>query len=154
MDVALGIGFWIAATVYGGALFAFAILLNARRLVADGGAEHVVRVWWAWGPGQGLSLGLLILLGAVRYYLEVGGFSWPLETQPQQLTAAAHVVFLVMWGSSFHAEIWTLEPCRKLDHQGAVTDRPAYEAAAGAVARQVTFNALLFCAVGILLLLA
>ena len=152
MEVALGIAFWLATTVYGGGLVAFAILLAARRLVADGGAEHVVRVWRAWGPGQGLALGALILVGAVRYYLEMGSFTWPLDTLEGQLTAAAHATFLVLWASSFHAEIWTLEPCRKLDQDGQITDRPAYEACAGRVARQVGFNALLFCVVGGLLL--
>lgn len=151
MEAALGIAFWLASTVYGGALVGFAILLNARKLVVDGGAEHVVRVWRAWGPGQGLSLGLLILTGAVGYYLETGGFSWPTDTLEQQLTAGAHATFLVLWASSFHAEIWTLEPCRKLDQGGVISDRAAYEATASKVAKQVAFNALLFCIVGALL---
>lgn len=154
MDLALGIGFWLTTTVYGGALVAFAILLNARRLIADGHAEHVIRVWRAWGPGQGITLGALILIAAVRYYLEMGGFSWPLESLGQQLTAAAHATFLVLWASSFHAEIWTLEPCRKHDKDGVIDDRAAYEACASKVARQVAFNALLFLVVGALLVAA
>lgn len=154
MDLLLSIGFWLAATVHGGGLIAFAILLTGRGLVHDGRSENVLRVMRAWGPGHGISLGALIFLGAVQYFLATGGFSWPLLEAGQRLTAAAHVVFLVYWASSFHLEIWTLEPSRKFDSGEAITDRNAYEACALRVTAQQWVNALLFVLTGGLLLAA
>ncbi len=156
MDIRLllNIGFWLATTLYGGSLMAFALLLAARSRVADGQPQHVVRVWRAWGPGLGLSMGALILFGVSGYWLDHGAFVWPLDTTPQVLTAVAHGLFLVLWASSFHLEIWTLDPTRKLDVDGQITDPAAYEACTGRVTRQAWLNAALFVAIGVLLQLA
>ncbi len=156
MDIRLllNIAFWLATTLYGGSLLAFVFLLAARSRVADGQPQHVLRVWRAWGPGLGLSMGALICFGVAGYWLDHGAFVWPLDTQPQVLTALAHGLFLLLWASSFHLEIWTLDPARKLDVDGQITDPAAYQACANKVTVQAGLNAALFVAIGVLLQLA
>lgn len=150
MDVALFYLHWLAVTVYGGSLFAFAVLLAARRRLAPLSSEAVVRAWRAWGAGLGLSMGTLIFTGLALRWRAYGGFVWPVATAADQMKLAASLVFLLLWFSSFHLEIWTLDPCRKLDQNGEIADRAAYEAAADRVTRQAWLNVALFCAVGLL----
>jgi uncharacterized membrane protein len=142
---------WLGFTVYGGSLIAFALLMLAARLLDPVEIEKVMRVWRYWGAGLGVSMGALIFGGLARYYQLNGGFSWPLDTTAQQLTAAKHAAFLLLWASSFHLEIWTLEPLRKLERAG---DPGPWDAAAARVTRQATFNAVLFVVVGLLALAA
>ncbi|MCB9791908.1 MAG: hypothetical protein H6741_04200 [Alphaproteobacteria bacterium] len=148
METALAAVHWLAVSIYGGSLFAFAVLLAMRQRLSPLSSEDVVRAWRAWGPGLGLSMGTLILTGVLMHYLRVGGFTWPTDTPAQQLRAGADALFLLLWFSSFHLEIWTLDPCRKLDKDGEITDRAAYEATASKVTRQAWFNVLIFVAVG------
>lgn len=154
MDVALTILHWLATTLYGGSLCAFAVLLILRRRLAPLTSEAVVRAWRAWGAGLGLSMGTLILSGLLLRWRLHGGFEWPTDTVGDQLRAASSLLFLVLWFSSFHLEIWTLDPCRKLDSKGEITDRVAYERAADQVSRQAVFNGILFLIVGALSLAA
>jgi len=126
--------------------------MAASRALEPVDARVVMRAWRYWGAILGVSMGSLILGGLGSYYLMSGAFSWPLDTLAQQLTAAKHAIFLVLWFSSFHLEIWTLEPLRKLDPDGP--DAEAWRAAARRVSTQAGFNALLFVAVGLLALAA
>lgn len=141
---------WLGVTVYGGSLVAFAVLLSARRHLAPLASEHVVRVFRAWGAGFGLSMGALIFSGLALHWLTVGSFTWPLDTPAQRLSAAADAVFLLLWFSSFHLEIWTLDPARKLDRDGQIVDRAAYEGCVGRVTAQAWVNVGLFVVVGVL----
>ncbi|MCP4919104.1 MAG: hypothetical protein GY913_19540 [Proteobacteria bacterium] len=154
MDLLLSIGFWLVATLHGGGLIAFAILMAARGMVHDGRSENVVRVLRAWGPGHGLSLGALIFFGALQFFLAHDGFTWPVVEDADRLTAAAHIVFLVYWASSFHLEIWTLQPSRTHDDGTKVTDRTAYETCATRATAQQWVNVLLFVLAGGLLVAA
>lgn len=141
---------WLGATVYGGSLVAFSLLLAMRSLIVGEHSEGVMRVFRAWGPGLGLSMGALILGGAVMHFRTHGGFVWPTDTLSQQLTVAQHLVFLLLWASSFHLEIWTLDPVRKLSPEHQVGDRNAYEAACSKATKQALFNATLFLVCGTL----
>ncbi len=138
----------VGETLYAGSVAAFCLLLLARKRVADGASERVIRVFRAWGPGQGIAMGALILGNAGLYYLEKGGFHWSFDTPADVLVAIQHGVFLLLWASSFHLEIWTLEPCRKFDIDGQVSDRVAYERAARRVSFQIGLNLLLIMACG------
>lgn len=143
---------WLGVTIYGGGLLGFAALMLASRLLEPIDLRVVMRAWRYWGAILGLSMGGLILGGLGGYYLEHGAFTWPLDTAAQRLIAAKHAVFLVLWFSSFHLEIWTLEPLRRLDPDGP--DAAGWAAAARRVTAQATLNALLFLAVGLLALAA
>lgn len=145
---------WVGACAYGGSLLAFAILILVRETVAGPDTERVVRIFQAWGPGLGLSMAALVYSSVGLYWLQHDfSFSWPLDTLPQQLTLASHLTFLALWASSFHLEIWTLDPVRKLDAAG-LSDRQGYEAAVRTVNIQMWVNVSLFLTAGCLLLLA
>jgi len=148
IELALEVLALLGETLYAGPLMAFAMLLLFRGRVADGSSERVIRVYRAWGPGQGLAMGALILGNAGLYYLEQGAFDWSFDTPVDICVAIQHGVFLLLWISSFHLEIWTLEPCRKLDAEGQISDRVAYERAARRVTIQVCANVLLLVACG------
>lgn len=145
---------WAGVTVYGGSLVAFAALLLARRHLAPLDTVAIVRTWRAWGAGLGLSLGALIFSGLALHYLDRGAFTWPTVSLQDKLFAAKNLIFLVLWFSSFHLEIWTLDPARKLDGPEGVRDAAAYEACARRVALQAAANAGLFLLVGALGVLA
>ena len=137
----------LGTTLYAGSVMAFAALLLARKHIGGGTSEAVVRIFRAWGPGQGLSMGALILGHAGLYYLQQGAFEWSFDTPVSVATFVQHAVFGVLWFSSFHLEIWTLEPCRKFD-DGTVTDRAAYEKAARRVTMQIVVNVVLLLVCG------
>jgi len=99
-------------------------------------------------------MGALFFSGALLHALTRGGFIWPMQTTADALKAAADVTFLALWFSSFHLEIWTLDPCRKLDSGGEISDREAYEAAADKVTTQAWVNVTLFALVGVLSVVA
>ncbi len=141
---------WLGATLYGGSLVAFSLLLAMRSLIVGEQSEGVMRVFRAWGPGLGISMGALILGGAVMHFRTHGAFIWPTDTLSEQLIVAQHLVFLLLWASSFHLEIWTLDPVRKLSPDHQVTDRSAYEAACSKATKQALLNATLFLICGAL----
>lgn len=139
---------WLGATIYGGSLIAFSLLLAMRSLIVGEQSEGVMRVFKAWGPGLGLSMGALILGGAVMHFRTHGAFVWPTGTLAHQLILAQHLVFLALWASSFHLEIWTLDPVRKLEGPSGIQDRANYERACASATRQALLNATLFLICG------
>ena len=147
----------LAGMIHGGGLVAFALLLNFRRAIPHVRDEDVVRVYRAFGAGFGLSLGVLIFSSLWRWGTQVtalnpGGGRGFLDTflvPMDGLTMARVGVFFALWVSYVALEVWTLEPCRLLDH-GEVSDRPAYAAATGLVARHLALNAALFVTVVVL----
>ena len=148
-----GILLVVAGMVHGGGLVIFAILLQFRHQLSHLREEDVVRVYRAWGMGNGISLGLLILASAWTYTGRVnpgasGLDAWALPRNPIDL--AQLIDFLALWVSYAWLEIWTLEPCRLLDRDGVITDRAAYSAAAQRVAWHLAVNALLFVVVVLL----
>lgn len=144
----------IAAMTHGGALVAFALLLNLRHRMAGVRNEDVVRVFRGFGAGIGVSLGLTIYTSIYRFPEQFNpGKSFPhsyalhWETMADKLTTLQVLLFGVLWVSYGALEIWVLEPCRKLDQKGQITDPVAYAATTDRVSRHLAFNALLFCVV-------
>lgn len=140
----------LAALIHGGALIAFALLINLRRAIPRVADEDVIRVYRAFGGGFGLSLGVLIFSNIYRWWRDLGAdrglpdaFSIPWD---DTLTVARLFTFGAFWVSYVWLEIWTLDPCRLLD-DGAIKDRPAYTAAVGRVSVHIAINALLFVAI-------
>lgn len=150
----LALAHWVATAIYGGSLTAFATLLAMRHRLSPLGPIDVMRTYRAWGAGLGLSMGALILTGLLHRYLSHGEFSWPAEAPDDALRRAKAILFLILWVSAFHLEIWTLEPCRKLDQDGVVQDAAAYEATSRKVTAQLWLNVALFWAIGALGFLA
>ncbi|MFZ5479201.1 MAG: hypothetical protein ACOZNI_20725 [Myxococcota bacterium] len=140
----------LAGMLHGGGLGVFALLLLFRGAIAHARDEDVVRVYRAWGAGNGLTLGALIFAGAWKYATEVNpgkglpdAFALP---DGDWLTAARLGLFFVYWVSYVWLEIWTLDPCRLLD-KGEIADRAAYAAATRRVTGQLAFNAVVFAVV-------
>ncbi len=113
--------------LYGGPMVAFTLLVSGRRLIPHVRSWDVVRVYRAWGPGFGLSLGACILGALVTHYLQQGSFTWPIDTAAQQVAAGAWLAFFAMWVSNLQLEVWTLQPLRSLDQDGVIADETAYE---------------------------
>ncbi len=139
----------LAGTVHGGALIAFALLINLRRAIPRVSDEDVIRVYRAFGGGFGVSLGVYIFANIWRWWRDHGAsrglpdaFSIPWD---DSLTVARLALFGAFWLSYVWLEIWTLDPCRMLD-SGEIKDRPAYTRAVGAVAVHIAINAALFAA--------
>ncbi len=142
---------------YGGPLIAFSLLLLFRARIPWVQTEDLVRVYRTWGAGSGVSLGLLTYAAVWHYAVTVNpGADFPAshalrwDTELDVLRSVQVLLYGAGWISYTALEVWTLEPCRKLDQGGLVTDRDAYEAAARTVRSHLTFNAVLFLAVALL----
>lgn len=136
--------------LYGGPLVAFTVLIAARGAISATRSWDLVRVYRAWGPGLGLSLGACILGLLVHHYLTVGAFVWPTETTADKVSLAAWLSFGTMWASNLKLEIWTLEPLRKLDQKGQITDEAAYEAAVAPLVRHMVVHSALILLASVL----
>ncbi|MDP2311603.1 MAG: hypothetical protein Q8P41_01760 [Pseudomonadota bacterium] len=140
----------LAAMVHGGALVAFALLINLRRAIPRVSDEDVIRVYRAFGGGFGVSLGVFIFSNLWIWWRDLGAgrglpdaFSIPWD---DTLTVARLVTFGAFWVSYVWLEIWTLDPLRLLD-SGEIKDRAAYTRSVQQVATHIAINALLFLAV-------
>ena len=147
----------LGALVYSGPLIAFALLLVFRGRIAHVRDEDVVRVYRAFGPGFGLAMGAMVFGALWRYPRLVnpgaglpGAFALRWGNSVEQLSAIQAILFVVLWVNYIALEIWSLEPCRLLDKDGQVTDRPAYASATARVARHAATNAAIFVAIAIL----
>lgn len=128
--------------VYGGSLFALTILVACARIkvIPTVRLPEAIRVYRAWGPGLGLSMGAIVLYALLHHYLTRGAFSWPLD----DAATPAWAVFFVAWVSNLRLEVWTLDPLRKLDSpEDGIADMPAYERAADWLLAHMTAQSLL-----------
>ncbi len=132
--------------LYGGPLIAFTILITSTRYT-HAAPWNFIRSYQAWGVGLGLSLGLSIFGMLTAYWLEHGAFVWGWQTAEQQQTLALWLTFLVMWVSNIKLEVWTLEPLRKLDQGGTITDEAAYLKQTGRLLRHMWLHSALITAV-------
>lgn len=132
--------------LYGGPMVAFAILVALSPRLSHLATWDVVRTYRAYGAGLGLSMGAWVAGLVTRHYLQQGAFTWSLETGQQQLLLASHLVFFALWVWNVRVEIWSLEPLRKLDRGGAVAAPGDYDAAARALARDMSLQAALVLA--------
>ncbi len=140
----------LAAMVHGGALVAFALLINLRRAIPRVADEDVIRVYRAFGGGFGVSLGVLIFANLWIWWRDLGAerglpdaFSIPWD---DTLTVARLFTFAAFWVSYIWLEIWTLDPLRLLD-AGEIKDRAAYTRSVDQVATHIAVNAVLFAVV-------
>ena len=144
----------VAAAVHGGGILVWATLFLFRSRQTFVPVEVLVRLYRAWGPVSGLSLGVWIFSQLYRFpgianpglpfpdaYL-LGWGNWV-----QNLTTVRAALFGLLWVSYLVLEVWTLEPCRLLDRDGVIQDPPAYLATVGKITRQLVFNALLVIAI-------
>ena len=129
--------------LYAGPMVAFTILIAVVERIPHVRPWDVVRTYRAWGAGLGLSLGACVFGGLAKYYLETGAFSWGWDSPAEQKVTLAFVAFLVMWAHNVRLEIWALEPLRKLDKEGEVTDPEAYRAAVKRFSGNQVFHAAL-----------
>ena len=120
----------LGQALYMGPMLAFTAILFGVRVAPYVRTEDAVRVYRAWGPGFGFSLGAWVLGMLATRYLETGAFTWPLGSTAQILDTAGWLAFFLLWANNCRLEVWTLDPVRKLDKTDeGVVDRPAYEAA-------------------------
>ena len=146
---------WLGTTVYCGSVIGFALLLGLAPRLERVDEVATMDVYRSWGAILGLSMGCLIFGGLGAWFLQHGqSFVWPSVTEADQLSLAKLLVFLVLWVSSFHLEIWTLDPIRKLQSDGPVADRAAWDQAYQRVTLQLTGNTVLILIVAGLGLLA
>jgi len=139
---------WLGTTIYCGSVLGFALVLGLAPRLERVDEVAAMDIYRAWGAILGLAMGTLILGGLGAWYLQHGqSFRWPLDSVADQLSVAKHLVFLVLWVSSFHLEIWTLDPIRKLQAEGGISDRAAWDRTYGRVVSQLTVNAVLILVV-------
>jgi hypothetical protein len=140
--------------LYGGPIVAFAMIMMFVPRLAPLTPWAAVRTYRAWGPGLGLSLGATVLGALLHRWFTTGGFTWGWATAAEQLDLAGWLCFLVMWASNVKLEVWTLEPLRKLDQDGVITDESAFAAGTRGLSRHLALQAVLALAVLILWRLA
>ena len=97
-------------------------------------------------------MGAIILGGAGLHYGAAGGFGFP-DTLASSQLPTKYGIFAVLWMSSFHLEIWTLQGVRSIDptcalQQSEVT--PDYIQAVARVSNQLLFNTALLIAIAYL----
>lgn len=144
----------VAAAIHGGGILVWAILFLFRGRLSHVPVEVMVRLYRAWGPVQGLSLGVWVFSQLYRFpgianlglafpdsYL-LGWGSWV-----HNLTTVRAALFGLLWVSYLVLEVWTLEPCRLLDKDGVIQDPSTYQATVGRITKQLVFNALLVIAI-------
>lgn len=136
--------------LYAGPFLAFTVLVSLSSRLPHLKPWDVVRTYRAWGSGLGLAMGTWVLGLLARHYLVHGSFTWGWANLWQSLTLAAHVVFLALWIWNVRVEVWSLEPLRKLDDKGTIADPPAYTAATGRLARDMSIQGLLLVAYAVL----
>ena len=144
----------LSGVIHGGALLTFALLLNFRGRIPHVRTEDVVRVYRAFGAGIGLSLGAFVPTTLYHHIVTMnpgaslpGAMALRWDTTNNSFNSAAMLGLFVLWVSYIHLEVWSIEPLRRLDKDGVVTDRAAYEAAASRVGVQLAFNAVVFAKV-------
>jgi hypothetical protein len=97
-------------------------------------------------------MGAIFFGGLGLHYLQAGGFVFTESMNSSQLPLK-YGIFALLWLSSFHLEIWTLQGVRNLDPNSElqVTEiTPAYTAAAGRVSNQLLVNTGLLVAIAYL----
>jgi hypothetical protein len=99
-------------------------------------------------------MGGLVLGALAVHYLKAGRFAWSWSDGAHQLDLAAWLVFFVVWANNCRVEVWTLDPLRKLDKDGQISDRARYEAEARGLGWNLLVQALMCIAVLVLRSLA
>ena len=135
------------------ALYSLSILFFAANLSRNGDMTQKrrrVKNFLSWGPVLGLSMGALIAGGLGLHYLAMDGFHWSTQGSDNQRVVLKHGIFLLLWISHFHLEIWTQEPLRKLETESSETPSPEWARAHRNVRHQLLLNSGLLLGLGAL----
>jgi len=135
--------------LYGGPMVAWAVLMRAQGRLHQVDLPSIIRVFRSWGPGFGLALGAAVLGALLSRFLNTGSFTWSCDTPEACRDTVVWGLFLVMWASNIKLEIWSLEPLRKLDKDGTISDLDQYNAAAAKFSNHLSLHAALVIAVAI-----
>lgn len=145
------------AVVHGGGVVAFALLLNLRSRMSNVPDEMLIRVYRAWGAGNGLSMALWVYGTVIRWPGSIQpdkplpwAFSPNFSTYTGTLASVSGGLLALLWVSYILLEIWTLDDCRLTDQNGEITDRPRFDRAFANVTRHIAFNALIVVAIAVL----
>ncbi|MEE2751878.1 MAG: hypothetical protein VX519_10640 [Myxococcota bacterium] len=140
LSLLFSLSMWVhllGAVLYGGPLVCFAIALSIPARFSGVGRHQLIGMYQRFGSLMGLSMGALIF-GGIGLHWAQWGLHWPGGGVSGQL-GIKYGVFFVLWVSSFHLEIWTIDPIRL----GA--PEPAKHVVR--FIRQLQVNSLLFLAV-------
>ena len=147
---------WFAHTLrdlgfllYGGPMVAFAILMVWDELQGRTLAATTTRVFRAWGPGFGLSLGATVLGALSGRWLTHGTFSFSMSTGAETIDTIAWCLFFLLWLSNIQLEVWTLHPVRGADPNDTPPDAALFPAACRRLRRHVVLQACLVMATAI-----
>lgn len=134
----------LAFVVYAGGITTFALLANLSARVGGPPTANVLRMYRAFGPGLGISLGITIFCALLAHYGTAGAFSWDTSSATGGWPGLlAWLAFFVTWVSNIQLEVWTLEPIRKLDPEGTgqAVDAAALDRATQRVGRHLAAQA-------------
>jgi len=143
--------------VYGGGICVFALMALLSERFGGLPTAHVLRTFRGVGPGLGLALGATVFGALTAHLGATGSFSWSLDSATGGMPGLlAWVSFLGLWASNIKLEVWTLEPLRKLDPEGAgvAGDAAALDQATRTVVRHLSVQAGLVATVIVLARLA
>lgn len=132
--------------LYAGPFVAFTVLVSLSGRLPHLKAWDVARTFRAWGAGLGLGMGAWVLGLLSRHYMINGAFTWGWTNLWQGFTLASHLVFLALWIWNVRVEVWSLEPLRRLDEKGEISDPVAYAAATRRLARDMVLQSILLVA--------
>lgn len=127
----------LGTVLYGGLLICFALALSIPARFSGVGRHRLIGMYQRVGSVMGLSMGALIF-GGIGLHWTQWGLHWPGGGVSGQLWIK-YGVFFVLWVSSFHLEIWTLDPIR--------LEAPEPAKHVVRFIRQLQVNAVLFLAV-------
>ena len=138
----------LSLTIHAGALLVFAILLNLRAKIPHVRDQDLVRVFRSFGAGIGLSLGALVPAEIYRHCTQLnpevalpGALALHFDSAANTAWSLRAIALFALWMSYIYLEVWTIEPTRRLDQNGAVADSAAYSAATNRVASHLAVNA-------------
>ncbi len=97
-------------------------------------------------------MGAIVFGGAGLHYGAAGGFGFP-DTLASSQLPTKYGIFAVLWVSSFHLEIWTLQGVRSIDPTSELQVSEVsqdYNQAASRVSNQLIFNSALLIAIAYL----
>ena len=107
------VGIRVAQLAFGGGLLWSTLLLTwSNRVEHPGQSAAADRAYLDLSLAMSIGLTVLVFSTIVHHYLVLGGFSLPLDTLPQKLTAIQYAVFLALWIHWGYVEIVILQRFR------------------------------------------
>lgn len=138
--------------IYSSVVVFFTVYITFCRLSKSRTPLTAVRRYQWFGAILGLSMGAIVFGGAGLHYGAAGGFGFP-DTLASSQLPTKYGIFAVLWVSSFHLEIWTLQGVRSIDPTSELQVSEVsqdYNQAASRVSNQLIFNSALLIAIAYL----